>query len=253
PSALLHVTGTVRFSGFGAGTLQTDSLGNLTVSSDERLKNVSGSYTRSISDILKINPISYHWNATSGLDMNTEYSGFSAQNIQLAIPEAVATSSNGFLSLQDRPILAAVVNAIKDIVQIMGEFKNRLIAWLGDSTNGLPKISTDEICLKDSTGKSVCINGDKLQEILGSQNNSNNNSSNNSNNSSSNTDQSSDNNDASSTQDTTTSTSTSTIIEDTSTSTDIIDGTSTTDSTTDITTTPSDDTENTNTDTPLTP
>ena len=72
--------------------------------------------------------------------MSNEYIGFSAQNIQVSIPEAISTSPNGYLSLQDRPIIATIINAIKDIVNIAGEFKNRLIAWIGDSGNGIGKI-----------------------------------------------------------------------------------------------------------------
>jgi hypothetical protein len=115
PTAQLHTTGTVRFANFGAGTLTTDASGNVTASSDERLKNVTGSFTRGVSDVLKINPISYHWNGLSGLDQAHTYSGFSAQNVQAAIPEAIDTDPRGYLTLQDRPILAAVVNAVKDI------------------------------------------------------------------------------------------------------------------------------------------
>lgn len=115
PSAQLTTTGTVRFAGFGAGSLQTDSLGNVTVSSDERLKNKQSDFTRGIADIVKLQPISYTWKAETGYDTATIYTGFSAQNVQDAIPEAVATDSKGYLTLSDRPILAAVVNALKEI------------------------------------------------------------------------------------------------------------------------------------------
>lgn len=64
---------------------------------------------------MKLTPISYHWNDISGLDKSTQYSGFSAQNVQTAIPEAVGSSTSGYLTLQDRPLIAAVVNAIKEL------------------------------------------------------------------------------------------------------------------------------------------
>ena len=115
PTAQLHTTGTVRFSNFGSGSLQTDASGNVSVSSDERLKDIEGSFSRGLADIVKINPVLYKWNATSGLDMVELYAGFSAQNIELAIPEAVGVSPNGYLSLNDRPILATAVNAIKEL------------------------------------------------------------------------------------------------------------------------------------------
>ena len=115
PSAQLTTTGTVRFAGFGAGTLQTDALGNVTVSSDERLKDIHDHFTRGIADLIKIDPITYTWKEETGYDTATVYTGFSAQNVQDAIPEAVATDTKGFLTLSDRPILAAVVNAVKEL------------------------------------------------------------------------------------------------------------------------------------------
>jgi hypothetical protein len=102
-----------------------------------------------------LNPISYHWNAISGLDMQNSYSGFSAQNVQSAIPEAVGTTSNGYLTLQDRPILAAVVNAVKDIGSVSGIFKDNLVAWLGNASNGVGAVfaaslhAHDTICVDD--------------------------------------------------------------------------------------------------------
>ena len=68
-----------------------------------------------MSDIQKLSPITYHWNDISGMDTINPYSGFSAQNMQTAIPEAVATDTRGYLTLSDRPILAALVNAFKDL------------------------------------------------------------------------------------------------------------------------------------------
>jgi hypothetical protein len=114
PTAQLHTTGTVRFANFGAGTLSTDSSGNVSVSSDERLKNITGSFNRGLEDILKINPIVYRWNDLSGMEMENEYAGFSAQNVKANIPEAVGMDARGYLTLSDRAILAAVVNGVKE-------------------------------------------------------------------------------------------------------------------------------------------
>jgi hypothetical protein len=115
PAVQFVTTGQNQFAGLGAGALQTDVNGNITVSSDERLKDINGSFSRGLADIQNLNPILYHWNATSKLDQSTQYAGFSAQNVQANIPEAVTTDSRGYLALQDRPILAASVNAIKEL------------------------------------------------------------------------------------------------------------------------------------------
>ncbi len=83
--------------------------------SDERLKNIDGSFDAGLDNLLQISPISYHWNDVSGRDQSRSYSGFSAQNILSTIPEAVTTGRDGYYSVQDRPILAASVNAIKQL------------------------------------------------------------------------------------------------------------------------------------------
>ncbi len=137
PSAQLTTTGTVRFAALGSAgaNLITDSLGNVTASSDERLKDLHDPFTRSISDLVKIKPITYTWKPETGYDTATVYTGFSAQNVQGAIPEAVATDTRGYLTLAERPILATVVNAIKEMWEMLtgqqeriNELENRIRA-----------------------------------------------------------------------------------------------------------------------------
>lgn len=108
-------TGTIQFNAYGAGTLVTDASGNITASSDERLKDVQGNFSRGLDDILNLDPILYKWNDVSGMETDGTYAGFSAQDVQGAIPEAVSSDSRGYLTLQDRPILATSINAIKEM------------------------------------------------------------------------------------------------------------------------------------------
>ncbi len=115
PTAQLHTTWTVRFENFGAWTLQTDGSWNLSVSSDERLKDISWEFTWGIDKLLNIDPIVYSWNKLSWLETKSSYVWFSAQNIKENIPEAVWMDNRGYLTLQDRPIVAALVNAVKEI------------------------------------------------------------------------------------------------------------------------------------------
>ena len=134
PSATLTISGTptstlLRLVNIGAGSLSTDALGNVTVSSDERLKDIQGTFGRGLDDVMKINPISYKWKPETGYDTSNIYSGFSAQNILTAIPEAVGTSSSGYLTLSDRPIIAALVNSIKQIGSVITKIEGG-IAYL---------------------------------------------------------------------------------------------------------------------------
>lgn len=163
PTAQLTTTGTVQFSNFGAGTLQTDASGNLTVSSDERFKDIAGNFTTGLSALENVTPIQYHWKTTTGYDTETLYTGFSAQNIQFAIPEAVGIDKKGYLTLQDRPILAVVVNAIKELKLQMDvlrdSFKN-ILAWFGsngDRLNVQGMVCVDDTCVTKEQFKMMLI------------------------------------------------------------------------------------------------
>jgi hypothetical protein len=159
PTATLQATGTIRFSGLGSGAVQTDANGNLTVSSDERLKDVKADFTRGMEDLMKIQPISYTWNAVSGYDTENVYSGFSAQNVQSAIPEAVSTSPNGYLALQDRPILAAVINSLKQIGNLFVSIENG-VAHLKEVIVDKLHINGD-VCVDD-----VCVTKEEFKNLL---------------------------------------------------------------------------------------
>ena len=142
-----HVNGSMRNNAFSTGSLVSDSSGNITVSSDERLKDIQGNFSRGLSDILLITPINYKWKASTGYDTLTTYAGFSAQNVQSAIPEAVGEDPQGMLSLSDRPIIAALVNAVKELNEIITGFYD--------------KFTTKEICLGET-----CIDEQILKDLL---------------------------------------------------------------------------------------
>ena len=70
PTAQFTTTASVRFAGLGSGgaNLVTDSLGNVTVSSDERLKDKQGDFTRGLDAINAISPVLYKWRPETGYD-----------------------------------------------------------------------------------------------------------------------------------------------------------------------------------------
>ena len=116
-------TQAMRLHGYGAGTLVTDASGNVTASSDERLKDISGEFTPSLSALAGLNPILHKWKSTTGYDSENTYASWSAQNVQRFIPEAVGIDPRGFLTVNDRPILLTVVNAIQDITAELDELR----------------------------------------------------------------------------------------------------------------------------------
>jgi hypothetical protein len=127
PSAQLHTTSTVRFANFGAGTATFDASGNLSSVSDERLKDVQGGYNGGLDEIHHIVPIVYKWNVQSGNETEHNYIGFSAQNIQEALgEEAIGVGKDGYLSIQDRAIIATLVNAVQTLANKIDYLENQL-------------------------------------------------------------------------------------------------------------------------------
>lgn len=147
PTAKLHVAGTIRFSSLGAGTVQSDANGNLSVSSDARLKTNIRSFNRSINAIMGLEPSLYNWNEKSGLDRENVYAGFIAQNVEKFIPEAVSMDKNGMRTLQDRPIIAALVNCVKEQQKQIKDCHERL-----------DKVKDEIECLKKEI-KKICDRG----------------------------------------------------------------------------------------------
>jgi len=129
----IDTAGNIQFSGYGAGTLTTDIAGNITALSDSRLKIDRGNFSRGLSAVLGLEPKLYNWTATSGLDTSTVYAGFYSQNVKEFIPEAVDTDPNGYLSLSDRPILASVVNAIKEQQGMIMDLESRVSPFASPS------------------------------------------------------------------------------------------------------------------------
>jgi hypothetical protein len=122
----LAADGSTQLSKYGAGAATFDASGNITSVSDERLKNIQGEFKAGLPEILKINPILYKWNKKSGLETEHTYVGFSAQEIKRLIPEAVGQDSKGYLTLNDRGITAALVNAVKEQQKEIDDLKARL-------------------------------------------------------------------------------------------------------------------------------
>ena len=155
------------------GGVQTNANGVMSCTSDVRLKNVSGAFIDGLSSVMQINPETYSWKQGTPLyDGGVQYSGFIAQNIQQAVPEAISTTTAGFLQINTTTILATVVNAIKDIASIAGAFKDNLVAWLGNATNGIEDIFASgtihahQFCAQKSDGTEACVTGDQLATLL---------------------------------------------------------------------------------------
>ena len=138
----------------------SDASGNLSISSDSRLKIIQGNFTTGLSAVMGLEPALYKWNELSGLETNGIYAGFIAQNVKQYIPEAVGIDPRGYFTLSDRPIIAALVNAMKE-QQKMIEYLTAVQAGL-KIENGNLKISNETLNTK-FTGLEAMVKTLQLQ------------------------------------------------------------------------------------------
>ncbi|MDX6443282.1 MAG: hypothetical protein QOH71_356 [Blastocatellia bacterium] len=111
------------------GTASKPGGGSWAVFSDERLKNIKGRFNSGLRAVMQLEPIRYQYKANNvlGLKSEPENIGFAAQALQKVIPEAVTRNSNGYLQVNNDPILWTMLNAIqeqqKEIAALKGEIK----------------------------------------------------------------------------------------------------------------------------------
>ena len=119
PTATLSVNGTANKPGGGSWD----------VFSDERLKNIKGHFNSGLKAVMRLQPLRYEYKPDNALGLKSEgdHIGFGAQAVQEIIPEAVSRNQNGYLQVNNDPILWTMLNAIKEqqkeIEQLKGEIR----------------------------------------------------------------------------------------------------------------------------------
>jgi hypothetical protein len=106
PTAQLSVNGTANKPGGGSWD----------VFSDERLKNIKGRFNSGLNAVMQLQPIRYEYKPGNALnfDSKAEHIGFGAQALEKIIPEAVTRNDNGYLQVNNDPIIWTMLNAIKE-------------------------------------------------------------------------------------------------------------------------------------------
>jgi hypothetical protein len=91
--------------------------------SDVRFKDRIALLPYGLPEVLQLRPVQYGYNALSKLDRTSLYGGFLADDdvgtgiagVKKIIPLAIGQNPEGYLTFADRPILGAVVNAIRTL------------------------------------------------------------------------------------------------------------------------------------------
>lgn len=119
PDQLLSVNGDASKAA-GGGSWQ--------VFSDERLKNIKGLFNSGLRAVMQLQPIRYQYRQDNALGLKSEREniGFGAQALQQVIPEAVTRNANGYLQVNNDPIIWTMLNAIKEQQKEIEELKGQV-------------------------------------------------------------------------------------------------------------------------------
>lgn len=104
----------------GGGSWQTFS--------DERLKNIKGRFSSGLKAVMQLQPLRYEYKRDNALGLKSEgeHIGFGAQALQKVIPEAVTSTSSGYLQVNNDPIIWTMLNAIKEQQKEIEELKGQV-------------------------------------------------------------------------------------------------------------------------------
>ena len=113
------------------------NIGNITTSSDRRIKHNIQPLSTTTDKILALKPVEFNWKNTGIFkDDGISHWGFIADEVQTVIPNAVEGEPdrldvNGNIQpqlLSDRPIIAALVKALQETINRIDSLETRLIA-----------------------------------------------------------------------------------------------------------------------------
>ena len=123
----------VQIVGLGVSAdVQTDANSILITVSDARLKRIHGPANYGLDAVLGLEPVLFNYR-TDPDDAQSNI-GFVAQNVREHVPEAVSEDSKGYLSLNTRGVIAALVGAVKEQQEQIDSLRRQLEAVLSEST-----------------------------------------------------------------------------------------------------------------------
>jgi len=91
--------------------------GSWSNSSDIRLKDILGQYSKGLNDIIRLQPVRFKYKENNIRDLPSEEEqiGFVAQEVQKVFPEAINMHSDGYLDFNIHSVNVALVNAVKEL------------------------------------------------------------------------------------------------------------------------------------------
>ena len=136
---LLHDNGGLKIGSNGTppadgieidGDAEKPGGGSWSASSDRRLKKDITNYTDGLETLLRIRPVKYHYNETSGLPVDKEHIGVIAQELKKVAPYMVFTSDNGkgtnYLKVDFSAATYMLINATREQQELILDLQKAL-------------------------------------------------------------------------------------------------------------------------------
>ena len=166
---------TTIWNGTGGTTCTVTTGTGISCSSDERLKtNIEDLPDNTLDKLLNVKTVTYNWKKG-----NTEKNniGFIAQDLQQYFPELVHEDSNGYLSVFYANMTPVLVESIKEMnlklelttsldVNTKNSLGYLINKFLGNVSNGINIIFSNEVRTKRLCIDDLCINKSQLEQIL---------------------------------------------------------------------------------------
>ncbi|MFB7143354.1 tail fiber domain-containing protein [Agrobacterium deltaense] len=96
--------------------------------SDRRLKDLDGTYTHGLKEIVALDPVRFHYKKNNNMRQpsDREFVGLIAQDVLPHFPEAVRKEKDGYYRLDTTPIHFAMINAVKELKAENDDLKTEL-------------------------------------------------------------------------------------------------------------------------------
>jgi hypothetical protein len=109
-----------------------------------------------LSEVLALNPVTYEYDGLAGTPNGGNVrTGLIAQQVQAVDSDIVSTTSallspsdsapTQLLEVNYGALPFVLINAVKEIGTISGDFETNLIAWLGNAGNGIQDLFADNL------------------------------------------------------------------------------------------------------------
>ncbi len=155
-------TGLVTVNSVAGGTCVIGSgAGNVTCTSDQRLKTNITPLVDALSSVKQLNGVTFNWADPS--KSQQQMVGVIAQDVQKVFPQLVATSSDGFLMVDYAGLVSPLIEAVKELSAKVDSLAATVTGFAQSFTTH--HVSADELCAKDSAGE-TCITRSQLNALL---------------------------------------------------------------------------------------